>query len=206
MNDPLAPADGRNDHDRDAVDNAVHNAVDNVFELRRREAGSNELGHPSGPRSATTVDHALRSIRTTSPSGDPLRAVRAIRPDPSLTLRAALAVVSAIQLGVAGAWLVGEVPFGRIVGSPTAAHLSRDAALGVVLGSIGAIVSWRPRWSLSLLPIVGAVVAVQMIGLIADGSNGQSGFHFELPHAIAASVGTLTFAVSRRRRPASHPR
>ncbi len=133
-------------------------------------------------------------------------AVRAIRPDPSLTLRLVLGVLSAIQLGVAGAWLVGEVPFGQIVGSPTAAHLSRDAALGVVLGSIGAIVSWRPRWSLSLVPIVGAIVAVQTIGLIADGSNGQSGFHFELPHVIAITVGTLTFVVSRSRRPITHRR
>lgn len=198
MNDPLAPDDGRHERDRDSVDNVV--------ELRRRETTMGELGHPSGPRSATTVDRALHAIRAGSPGGNPLQAVRAIRPDPSLALRVALGVLSAIQLGVAGAWLIGEVPFDRIVGSPTAAHLSRDAALGVVLGSIGAIASWRPRWSLSLLPIVGAIVAVQVIGLIADGSNGHSGFHFELPHAIAAVVGTLTFALSRRRRPATQRR
>ena len=192
MNDPLAP--------ESVLPADDDGSVDNVFELRRRDASTSEFGHPSGPRLATSVDHALNAIRSGSPAGDSLRAVRAIRPDPSLTLRVALGVLSAIQLGVAGAWLVGEIPFGQIVGSPTAAHLSRDAALGVVLGSIGAIVSWRPRWSLSLLPVVGAIVAVQMIGLIADGSNGQSGFHFELPHAIAVVVGTLTFAVSRRRR------
>ncbi len=199
MNDPLAPVSGRHgDDDGDPVEN--------VFELRRRESSASQLGHPSGPRPVATVDQALHAIRTASPSADSLRAVRAIRPDPSLLLRLALGVLSAIQIGVAGAWLVGEVPFGQIVGSPTAAHLSRDAALGVVLGSIGAIVSWRPRWSLSLLPVVGAIVAVQMIGLIADGSNGQSGFHFELPHVIAAVVGTLTFAASRRRRPTTHRR
>ena len=193
MNDPVAPDSDRQGDER--------GPVDNVFELRRRETGTNELGHPSGPRPATTVDQALHAVRTGSISVDPLRAVRRIRPDPSLPLRLALGILSAIQLGVAGAWLVGEVPFGQIVGSPTAAHLSRDAALGIVLGSIGATVSWRPRWSLSLLPIVGAIVAVQMIGLIADGSNGQSGFHFELPHVIAVLLGTLTFAISRRRRP-----
>jgi hypothetical protein len=197
VNDPLTPDDGRHERGQDRD----RDSVDNVVELRRRASSLSELGHPSGPRSAATVDQALHAIRTGTPSGDPLRAVRAVRPDPSLSLRVALGVLSAIQLGVAGAWLLGEVPFGQIVGSPTAAHLSRDAALGVVLGSIGAIVSWRPRWSLSLLPIVGAVVAVQMIGLIADGSNGQSGFHFEIPHLIAIIVGTLTFAVSRRRRP-----
>lgn len=198
MNDPLAPESVLPDDDG--------GPVDNVFELHRRGATTSELGHPSGPRNATSVDQALHAIRTGSPAGDSLRAVRAIRPDPSLTVRVALSVLSAIQLGVAAAWLVGEVPFGRIVGSPTAAHLSRDAALGVVLGSIGAIVAWRPRWSLSLVPVVGAIVAVQMIGLIADGANGQSGFRFELPHAIAVVVGGLTFAVSRLRRPTTHRR
>ena len=200
MNDPLAPVNGRPGHDHDG------DPLENVFELRRRESSTSQLGHPSGPRPVVTVDQALHAIRTASPSGDALRAVRAIRPDPSFLLRLTLGVLSAIQVGVAGAWLVGDVPFGRIVGSPTAAHLSRDAALGVVLGSIGAIVSWRPRWSLSLLPIVGAIVAVQMIGLIADGSNGQSGFHFEFPHVFAILVGTLTFAMSRRRRPTTHRR
>ena len=198
MNDPLAPDSGGLVGESDPVDN--------VFELRRRRTGTGELGHPSGPRPAPTVDQSLHAIRTGSPAGDSLRAVRAIRPDPSLTLRLALGVLSAIQLGVAGAWLVGEIPFGWIVGSPTAAHLSRDAALGVVLGSIGAIVSWRPRWSLSLLPVVGAIVAVQMIGLIADGSNGQSGFHFELPHGISIIVSALIFAMSRRRKPTAHRR
>ena len=198
MNDPLAPDSG------ELVGES--GPVDNVFELRRRETSTNELGHPSGPRPTPAVDHALHAIQCESSAGDSLRAVRAVRPNPSLTLRVALGVISAIQLGVAGAWLVGEVPFGRIVGSPTAAHLSRDAALGVVLGSIGAIVSWRPRWSLSLLPVVGAIVAVQMVGLIADGSNGETGFHFELPHGISIVVGALTFVVSRRRKPTTHRR
>ncbi len=199
MNEPLVP-----DNSRHANDGVHDDAIDNVFEFRRRESGNRDLGHPSGPRPVPTVDQALFAIRTGSPPVDSLRGVRAVRPDPSLKLRLALGVLSAVQLSIAVAWLVGEVPFGQIVGSPTAAHLSRDAALGAVLGSIGAIVSWRPRWSLSLVPVVGAVVAVQLIGLIADGSNGQTGFHFELPHVIALVVGMLTFAVTRRRSPAPY--
>ena len=97
------------------------------------------------------------------------------------------------------AWLENRVPFGRIVGSPTAAHLSRDAALGVVLGIIGVIVAWRPRWSLSLVPVVGAIVAVQTVGLIADAGHDQRGFHFEVPHVLAIAVGVLIFLSSRRR-------
>ncbi len=178
---------------------------DNVYELKRRDSGVS-LGHPSGPRSSTgtsgsalSVDDAVASLRPGPSTGDVLRRVRSVRPDPSPRLRSALAALSVTQLAIALAWLVGEVPFGQIMGSPSAAHLSRDAALGVVLGSIGAVVSWRPRWSLSLVPIVGAIVAVQAIGLLADGSNEQSGFHFELPHALAILVGSLIFLVSRRR-------
>ena len=196
MNDPVVPDDAKL---RTGEKFSTFETIDNVFELRRGDAGSQGLGHPSGPRSASSVDHALRSLRTTPRSVDVLRGVRGARPDPNSTMRILLTVVSAVQLGIAAAWLVGEIPFGQIVGSPTEAHLSRDAALGVVLGSIGAIVAWRPRWSLSLVPVVGAIVAVQTIGLIADGSNGQTGFHFELPHLLAIFVGTLTFAASRAR-------
>lgn len=209
MTDPIVPDDGL----RSGEAIRVTEPADNVFELRRRESTGPALGHPSGPRvppstgspattsSSMAVDAALSSLRPASASSDVLRQVRVARPDPSPRLRFALAVVSIVQLAIAGAWLLGKVPFGQIVGSPTAAHLSRDAALGVVLGSIGAVVAWRPRWSLSLVPIVGAVVAVQTIGLIADGSNQQTGFHFELPHLVAIIVGTLTFVVSRRRTP-----
>lgn len=196
MNDPLAPSEP----DPTAENGRPTETADNVFVLRRTDPGSSTLGHPSGPRSGTTVDQALRSLRSTTGSGDSLRGVRAVRPEPSTTLRLALAALSVVQLGIAAAWLVGKVPFGQILGSPTDAHLSRDAALGVVLGSIGALVAWRPRWSLSLIPVVGAIVAVQTIGLIADGSNGQTGFHFELPHVLAIIVGSLTFAVSRSRK------
>lgn len=207
--DPLAPDDGlrQSELTRDTE------AGDNVFELKRRDLTEPGLGHPSGPRSsaaarsspstrsATSIDAALATLRPSSSqvSGDALRSVRAVRPDPSSRLRFSLCALAIVQLGMAVAWLVGKVPFGKIVGSPTAGHLSRDAALGVVLGSIGLVVAWRPRWSLSLVPIVGAIVAVQAIGLVADGSTQQAGFHFELPHVVAIIVGTLTFAASRRR-------
>ena len=221
MTDPLAPGDGlpgddlRGEDLRDGEANRCTEPADNVFELRRRVSTGPALGHPSGPRSgpsrassgsasSSTVDAALSALRAGPAATDALRRVRGARPDPSHRLRVALGALATVQLTIAGAWLVGKVPFGQLMGSPTAAHLSRDAALGVVLGSIGAVVSWRPRWSLSLVPIVGAIVAVQAIGLAADGSNEQSGFHFELPHVLAIVVGTLIFVVSRRRTKFAH--
>ncbi len=194
--------------DRAAASN--NTTPNNVVSMRSREAEQPPTGHPSGPRVAKTmvtptdadtlVDRALVRLRAESPPPVSVRSVHALRPDVGVSMRAALAAVAFGQLGMGLAWLLGEVPFARIIGNPTPGHLSRDAALGVVLGTIGAIVAWRPRWSLSLLPVVGAIVAVQAIGLAVDASNGQSGFHFEFPHLLTIIVGALTFAGSRRRR------
>lgn len=176
----------------------------NVIQLRRRASADDPHAHPSGPRPVRTshpsVDDALGALRSARPAPSSLRSVLAARPEAKREVRVALAVLAAAQLAMGIAWLVGNVPFGGIVGSPTAAHLSRDAALGVVLGTIGVIVAWRPRWSLSLVPVAGAIVAVQAIGLVADAAKGQRGFHFEFPHALAIIVGVLIFYVSRKRR------
>lgn len=177
----------------------------NVFALRVRSGETANPGHPSGPRvphgapGVDAADRALAALRASPSEPMVARALAGIRPDASPALRAALAAVALGQLSIGLAWLVGKVPFGQLVGNPTAGHLSRDAALGVVLGTIGGIVAWRPRWSLSLVPVVGAIVAVQAIGLASDASSGQSGFHFEFPHVLAIFVGVLTFLVSRRR-------
>jgi hypothetical protein len=165
-------------------------------ETERDSSTFTRVAHPS-------VDDALSTLRNTRVAADAipaLSAVAQVRPDPSRQLRIGLLVVSLLQLAIGLAWLVGEVPFGRLIGNPTPAHLSRDAALGVILGTIGAIVGWRPRWSLSLLPVVGSIVFVQALGLIADAAKGQRGFHFEHPHLVAIVIGALTFLVSRKRR------
>lgn len=188
---------------------SVANIPNNVFALRVRSGETANPGHPSGPRvphgapSEVATDKALAALRSSPSEPVVARALASLRPDTSPAQRAALAAVALGQLSIGLAWLVGKVPFGQLVGNPTAGHLSRDAALGVVLGTIGAIVAWRPRWSLSLVPVVGAIVAVQAIGLASDASSGQSGFHFEFPHVLAIFVGVLTFLVSRRR---SYPR
>lgn len=159
-------------------------------------------GAHAAQRSHPSVDTALAALADDRRTPARLTAVSVMRPMPSARLRIGLAAAAAGQLIVGVAWLANDVPFGRILGSPAAAHLSRDAALGVVLGIVGMIVAWRPRWSLSLLPVVGAIVAVQTLGLIIDAGNDQQGFHFEMPHVLAVAVGALIFLVSRRRRPA----
>ena len=154
----------------------------NVVALRSTHGSDASHGHPSGPRTTSNKSDTNDSVE---------RAVY---------LRRALAVFALSQLSIALAWLFGNVPFGRIVGNPTPSHLSRDAALGVILGVIGLIVAWRPRSSLSLAPVVGAIVAVQIIGLVSDASSQEHGFTFEFPHALATIVGILIFLVSRLRR------
>lgn len=195
--EPLSNADAGDTEDK----------PDNVVALRARVGTDNHSGHPSGPRTSATrsaptdpVDRALSILRSSPPSPAVVATVARTQPNPRGTMRAALAVLALGQLGIGLAWLVGDVPFGKIVGNPTPGHLSRDAALGVVLGAIGLMVAWRPRWSLSLVPVVGAIVAVQVIGLAADASSKQSGFHFEFPHVIAIIIGILMFLGSRPRR------
>ena len=212
MNEPLSesPAKPSPTEAVERLSTPVKDAPNNVVSMRSREADQPKTGHPSGPRIAKTgvssggvdsrVDAALSRLRAEAGPPASVRSVHAVRPDVGVALRAALAAVAFGQLGMGLAWLVGEVPFARIIGSPTTGHLSRDAALGVILGTIGVIVAWRPRWSLSLVPVVGAIVGVQAVGLAADASNGQTGFHFEFPHLLAIIVGLLTFVVSRRRR------
>ncbi len=179
----------------------------NVVAIRRAKPdhvddspnGVRSAGAHAAQRAHPSVDAALASLSHDRPEPARLTSLHSLRPAPSSRLRLALGAAAVGQLIIGMAWLENRVPFGRIVGSPTAAHLSRDAALGVVLGIIGVIVAWRPRWSLSLVPVVGAIVAVQTVGLIADAGHDQRGFHFEVPHVLAIAVGVLIFLSSRRR-------
>lgn len=110
-------------------------------------------------------------------------------PGPSIRVRALLVIVGAAQLVLACPWLFGAslVPDHQV----TAAHLTRDGALGLLVACIALIAAWRPRYVVgSLLIGVVAIVAQFASGLVDRNDQAVSGA-FELTHVLSLVIVVL---------------
>ncbi|HEY3672454.1 MAG TPA: hypothetical protein VGN51_16080, partial [Acidimicrobiia bacterium] len=108
-----------------------------------------EASDPDAYRRARA--HASVCPRCASSYDDPDASRRVIErhqidvPGPSPRLRVLLVVVAAAQLVLACPWLFGAslVPDHQV----TAAHLTRDGALGLLIACVALVSAWRPRYA-----------------------------------------------------------
>jgi len=98
---------------------------------------------------------------------DLLERLDAALPGPPSWLRVLVAVLALAQSAVAAPWLVGADPLGLLSGS-SAAHLTRDGALGLVVSVGGCLVAWRPRWSLPCFAFASAAIVAQAVAGVFD--------------------------------------
>ncbi len=120
---------------------------------------------------------------------------------PSNLLRGALAVISIFQLIIALPWLLGYEPY-SILGEATKSHLTRDGALGLIVGAAGVLVVVRPRYALAgLLLTVVAASANALTGLI-DHRDHEVAASFEFIHVLVLTmIVLLALCVGRHRYP-----
>lgn len=110
-------------------------------------------------------------------------------PGPSLRLRVMLVVVAVVQLVLACPWLFGAslVPDHQV----TAAHLTRDGALGLLVACVALLSAWRPRYAVGALLIgLVAIVAQFASGLVDQQDRAVSGA-FELTHVLSLVIVVL---------------
>ncbi|MBM3683991.1 MAG: hypothetical protein FJW83_05535 [Actinobacteria bacterium] len=120
-------------------------------------------------------------------------------PGPPRWLRFTVAVLAVAQSVVALPWLVGADPLGLLEGS-TAAHLTRDGALGLVVSVGGCLVAWRPRWSLPCFAFASAAIVAQAVAGVFD-EPGVGLASSELLHVPSLVLTCLIGLVGVRLRP-----
>jgi hypothetical protein len=129
------------------------------------------------------------------------------RPESAASLRVALALVSTIQLVLAVPWLFGHslIPDAHVA----VAHLTRDGALGVVIGALGLVTAWRPRYVYGIVIIGLLVSAAQLIAGLTDHDTSPARPSFELVHVLVVIILLGLFAVAadlaRRATPKGKP-
>jgi hypothetical protein len=134
------------------------------------------------------ADKALATIATTRGPRSPV-------------LRSALGIVAGVQCLFALPWLFGFSPFDRLGNHVAPSHLTRDGALGVILGVAGMTSAFRPRHALAMLVTAGAGIAMQGLSYLFDQNTSRVGPRFELVHLLVPIIVAM-IAVLVYRRPA----
>jgi hypothetical protein len=162
---------------RDALVLLVEGAGSDPDAYRRAQAHASVC-----PRCASSYDDRNASRRV-------LERHQSDVPGPSVTLRVVLVVAAAVQLVLACPWLFGAslVPDHQV----TAAHLTRDGALGLLVACVALVSAWRPRYAIgSLLVGLVAIVAQFASGLVDRQDRAVSGA-FELTHVLSLIIVVL---------------
>lgn len=131
-----------------------------------------------------------------------LTALASRRPPRSLALRRVLGVIAAMQCIVALPWLFGENLFGFLDSNGVApAHLTRDGAIGIIVGVAGCTTALRPRHAVAMLVTAGAAVGMQVLSFAIDENHERVHPLFETSHVLVPIVVALVavFALGRAR-------
>ncbi len=134
---------------------------------------------------------------------DVLDGLAAHRPAPRRWLRAALATISALQVLLAVAWLVGVTPLLDRDIQPE--HLTRDGTLGLFVGAAGLLAAVRPRYAVPSVVVVALGVFIQAVAGALDQSHSHTSAAFELLHLLTLGILGLTAAVAGSRATAPSP-
>lgn len=164
-------------------------AVDNVVSIRPKSVES----------SLDDVLSRLKNQQGTS-SDEFLESLEPALPQPSIWHRAAVALLGAIQLVVVSPWLVGADPFG-VLGDSSAAHLTRDGAVGIVIGVSALLGAWRVYWAKPAFAICAFALLAKAVANAFDSTAATGGN--ELVHIPSVVLSCLIATLSIRLRPFS---
>ncbi len=141
------------------------------------------------PQCASLVDDADTELI--------LARLAAVRPPPLRKLRIGLGSLAALQVAFAIPWLFGLNPFGQMGFHVATSHLTRDGAIGIIVGVAGLTAAIRPRQALAMLVTAAAAVVMQAFGSTIDENGDLVSLVFELFHVpvpiILALIGVLVF-------------
>jgi hypothetical protein len=129
-----------------------------------------------------------------------------VRPARFPVVRGAMGVLAAVQCILALPWLFGIDPLASLGNNVTSAHLTRDGAIGIIVGVAGLATALRPRHAVAMLIMAIVSIVMQAFTVAIDGSNEHVGLVFELLHALIPVIVVLIGVVAfRRPRPVGAP-
>jgi hypothetical protein len=113
--------------------------------------------------------------------------------DAPVALRLGLAILAASQFVLALPWLFGHslVPDAHV----TVAHLTRDGGLDVVIGGLGLVTAFRPRYVSSTLLITLLAFVAQVVAEITDRAAHAVTGSFQLFHLLVVAIVITTVCV-----------
>jgi hypothetical protein len=145
------------------------------------------------PICASLVDDAIEPEQI-------LAALAAHRPPHKPVLRIALGVIAAVQCAIAVPWLFGVNPLGFMADHVASEHLTRDGAIGVVVGVAGLTTALVTRHGLAMLVMGAAAIGMQLLSFAIDEDHDRVHPLFELSHLLVPVILAL-IAVFALRRP-----
>jgi len=130
-----------------------------------------------------------------------LAELAAHRPPRTPLLRYALGVLAVAQTALALPWLFDVNPLGFLADHVASEHLTRDGAIGVIVGVAGLTTALRPRHALAMLVMAAAAIGMQVLSFAIDENHDRVHPLFEVSHALVPIIVAL-IAVFALRRPA----
>lgn len=120
--------------------------------------------------------------------------------EPGGLLRLALLVIGGLQVVLALPWIFGSALLWGPQSDTSAAHLTRDGVIGLVLGLAGVAVALSPRLAYFALSICGLLVSLQVVAFVTDRMNSNVQPVFETVHVLALLISVLVGIVAFPRR------
>jgi hypothetical protein len=148
-----------------------------------------------------------RDAYVTDPDGASRVAVDIPPGDAPMALRVGLAILAAAQFVMAVPWLFGHslVPDAHV----TVAHLTRDGGLDTVIGGLGLVTAFRPRYVNSTLVITLLAFVTQLVAEITDREAHHVTGSFQLFHLLVVAIVIATcfveISVTHRATPKIRP-
>jgi hypothetical protein len=128
-----------------------------------------------------------------------LAVLDAKRPRRAPALRVVLGVLAAAQLAMAVPWLLGFNPLGTLGGHALDAHLTRDGAIGIIIGVAGVTTALQPRHGVAMLVMAVAALGMQIFGFAIDENHDRVSAIFEVQHLLGLVVSLLIAVITMRR-------
>jgi hypothetical protein len=134
-----------------------------------------------------------RDAYVSNPNGASRIAVDRPPADAPATLRLCLGFLAASQFVLALPWLFGHslVPDAHV----TVAHLTRDGGLDIVIGGLGLVTAFRPRYLNSTLVITLLAFIAQVVAEITDREAHAVTGSFQLFHLLVVAIVIAMFCV-----------
>ena len=176
-----------------------------VDALRRVAMSDRDADDDASAETRTARRHvascpSCSSVIDDTPSAERvLASLVAHRPPNHPLLRATLGVLAALQIALALPWLFDMNPVAFLANNVASEHLTRDGAIGVIVGVAGLTTALRTRHALAMLVTGLAAIGMQVLSFAIDENHDRVHPLFEVSHLLVPIILALIAVFALRR-------